>query len=659
MRQIEIQKLTLRNWRGEKERTTVFNLSAPTFIMGGNGRGKSRHFDAFCWLLFGKDSRDRKDFEVRSYDGRHNLLHRCECSVEGVLLVDGEQLTLKREYAEQWVKPRGRTEEVFSGNITLCTWNGTPVKVGEYQSRVSENIINETLFKMLTNPAYFTEIMKWKDQREMLLQMAGVKPDEEIAAGSEEFRKLLDLLSGKSLSDYRKEIAAEKKRLKAELSEITPRIDQTQKMMPEAEDWAVLEAQLKDISSHIDVLTGQIREHAGADEARVDEKISVSREIASLMERLQSLKDAQLQEATRLAGEANAGRRAVEDRLRISNGELSTLTIDCNRTKERIAYLGKQVRETEAQLEAMRSDWYKVSDCEYKGEDTCPHCGQRMPEDRLQAMRSIFESKKTADLDALNARGCELKKQLESFREELAGKEGEKKKLEEEIASKQSELDLLYKQFAGMPEKKADDFIYADTEKMTDVQNRITALEVKRKDLDAKTDDEVLKEIERKRDLYADERKALEQRLQKRTQIEAAEKEVERLEAAGRVLSQKIADIEQREYTADQFTKKKIDDCEKRINTMFETVKFQLFDFTQDGNEFECCTCLVGGVPYAAANHAARVNAGLDIIRSLCRFNNVAAPIFCDGSESVNAYIEMPSQMVFLKVTDDRELIIK
>lgn len=91
----------MRNWRGEKERTTNFNLDAPTFILGGNGLGKSRHFNAFCWLLFGKDSEDRKDFEVRSYDSNHNLLHRCECSVEATLIVDGEELTIKREFAEQ------------------------------------------------------------------------------------------------------------------------------------------------------------------------------------------------------------------------------------------------------------------------------------------------------------------------------------------------------------------------------------------------------------------------------------------------------------------------------------------------------------------------------------------------------------------------------
>lgn len=157
MKTIKLHSITLVNWRGEKKRTTTFNDDAPTYILGGNGLGKSRHFDAFCWLLFGKDSHDRKDFELRTYDEHHQPLHHCECSVEAVISVDGTEHTIKREYKEQWMKPRGQVEEVFKGNITECTWDGVPVKVSDFQKRIAENIIDETIFKMITNPHYFAE----------------------------------------------------------------------------------------------------------------------------------------------------------------------------------------------------------------------------------------------------------------------------------------------------------------------------------------------------------------------------------------------------------------------------------------------------------------------------------------------------------------------
>lgn len=649
----------MRNWRGEKERTTNFNIDAPTFILGANGLGKSRHFNAFCWLLFGKDSEDRKDFNVRSYDEHHNLFHRCECSVEATLIVDGEELTIKREFAEQWTKPRGQVEEVFSGNVTLCTWNGAPIKVTEYQNRVNECIINDTLFKVLTNPKYFTEKMKWQDQREVLLQMAGVKSDEEIAASNEEFKKLLDVLSNKSLSDYRKEIAAAKKRLKVELNEIGPRIDQTQKLMPKAEDWTAIENEIKEINEQISTLTAQVQGFASADEAKANERIAISREIAKLNEELQELRDKQQQEATKQASEANAEKREVESKLKTSNSELSTINIDKGRVKERIGYITKQVSEITDQLTKMRQNWYNINAAEYSGSDICPCCGQLLPEEKRLEARNLFAEKKQKDIISLNARGMQLKGQLEDLNTELATKESEEATLEKALADKQEEINKLYEQLSSMKEKTTSDFIFGDTEEMIAIQNKIKELGAKRDEVSSQSDNEVLKEIESKRDSLADERKSLEERLQKREQIEKANKEIKRLEDLGRDLSQQIADVEQREYIAAQFTKKKIEDCETRINAMFELVKFQLFDYTQDGNEFECCTCLVGGVPYATANSAGQVNAGLDIIRSLCKFNNVCAPIFCDGSESVNSFIEMPSQMIFLKVTTDKRLIIK
>jgi hypothetical protein len=52
------------------------------------------------------------------------------------------------------------------------------------------------------------------------------------------------------------------------------------------------------------------------------------------------------------------------------------------------------------------------------------------------------------------------------------------------------------------------------------------------------------------------------------------------------------------------------------------------------------------------------VNAGLDIINALCKFNGVCAPIFIDNRESVNTLIETESQIINLVVSKDKELVI-
>lgn len=55
MKKIILKSLSLVNFRGEQNRTTEFDAKE-TSIMGDNGIGKSRHFDAFMWLLFGRMS---------------------------------------------------------------------------------------------------------------------------------------------------------------------------------------------------------------------------------------------------------------------------------------------------------------------------------------------------------------------------------------------------------------------------------------------------------------------------------------------------------------------------------------------------------------------------------------------------------------------------
>lgn len=661
MKQIQLHTLTLHNWRGEKERTTEFNIgNLPTYICGDNGLGKSRHFDAFCWLLFGKDCQDRKDFELRTHDADGKILHRCECSVEAAISIDGELHTLKREYKEQWVKPRGQVEEVFKGNITECTWDGVPVKVNDYQKRVQEQIIDDTLFKMLTNPRYFTERMKWTAQRECLLQMAGTSTDEEIAATKPEFRQLLDTLKGKSLADFRKEIAAEKKRLKAQLAEVQPRIDQTQKMMPEAEDWAALEFTLQDDNKQIADIDDQIASSESRDKARTNERTLTQQKIYDLQAEQRTLVESYKQRAEKDAYQQNEERRNIEAKLKTAHSDRTNANIDYKHAEERIAYLEKEIKNLDTQLDELRGEWREINASAYDGSNICPHCGQALPQHMIANAEEKFKKHK-ADLLAMNQeRGKSLASQRKGYAEELQQKHGELATHEQNIKEKDNEIAVLYDNLNAHPNATPTEVVPTDIASWNERQQEIEKLQAKVQHLDNDKDtDTQVNELQSQRTALQLDADSLKARLAKREQIDKANKEIERLTDDGRKLAQQIADIEKREFIATEFSKKKIEDCEQRINGMFERVRFQLFDTTQDGNEFEVCIPLVDGTPYGVANTASQVNAGLDIIRTLCRFNNVCAPIFIDGAESVNRFLTVPSQVIFLQVTSDKELVIK
>ena len=102
-----------------------------------------------------------------------------------------------------------------------------------------------------------------------------------------------------------------------------------------------------------------------------------------------------------------------------------------------------------------------------------------------------------------------------------------------------------------------------------------------------------------------------------------------------------------------------MDEVERRVNSKFQTVRFQMYEKQLNGGEKEVCNILIGGVKYGyGANRAAEVWAGLDIINTLQNYHEVTAPLFCDNAEAVNAFPAMNCQMIYLKVTNEEKLTI-
>lgn len=659
MKAIQLKSLTLRNWRGEKERTTQFNLNGTvTRICGRNGLGKSRHMDAFCWLLFGKDSKDRKDFNLRTADGNGNVLHHCECSVEGTLIVDGEEITIKREYKEKWTKPRGQAEEVFGGNVTECTWDGVPVRVGDYKNRINTEIIDENLFKMLTNTEYFLSL-KQDVQREALMSITGARSDAEIAASNPDFLALLDSLSGKSLSDFRKQVAAEKKRLKTQASEIQPRIDQTQKMKPEKDDWDAVEKTLAEKKKELEEVARLLHSDATARQSAEEErKASLNREKNTLEQRQQDIVNDEEKRAKEEADKKNEARNAIEKELKTVHSERTDCNIDLKRANDRIAYLTPEITGITEELDNLRKEWKSIRALQYTGSNICPHCGQHLPENMVQDALQKFKEYKTKQLADNQTKGKALASQRDSYNTELGALNKTVVEMSAKLVTIDGRINELYAQLNATPKTTPQTVSPGSIPEYAENKARLAEIEKELLEVPAvaATSDDSLSERKR---MLEDAVRNLEASLNNRAVIDKADKEIERLEAEGRDLAQKIADIEKREYVAAQFSRARIEDCESRLNSLFGMVKWKLFDTTLDGNEFETCIPMIDGVAYGTCNTAKQVNAGIDITNTLAKHYEIYAPMFIDRAESVNEFIASNAQMIFLQVSNDTQLTIK
>ena len=653
MKKVILKSLTLCNFKGEQSRTTHFNADV-TRISGGNGLGKSRHFDAFMWLLFGKDVQDRKDYEVRTHNADGSLLHEVECSVTGVLDIDGQVVTLKRESVEEWVKPRGQVDRVLKGTHNECWWNETPVKVNEFNNRVAA-ILEPSLFKMITNPLFFAT-MDWKLQRAQLFQLAGTITDAQIAAKNPEFALLLDKLTGKSLADFKAEIAAKKKRLQKESSEIQPRIDQTEKMKPGEDDFAAIEVEIAEVDKEIADIDKILSDNAARIRAEYQaEQAKQARVNVLTTQRDELVRNAQ-QAAKNAAFEANATRRELESGIASKKRELSamertlrTLVVTCDRYAADVAAF-------EDEVEKKRGEWYAENAKAYSGDDICHHCGQVLPKEMRDKNLADFIATQKAKKAAIQAAGKDLAQSLASRKKSHEDTAKEVADQEAAIAKIKAEIENLSARLAAMPETTAASVVPEEVAGYADLTKQIEEARATLSSSTAAPDDS--EHQEKKKSLNA-RRDALNKRLAARDEIARCAREIESLTEKGKALSQQIADLEKEEYVVQEFTRTKIDECENRINGLFHNVTFRLFDKTFEGNTYETCIPLVGGVPFGAANTAGQVNAGLDIINTLCRFHGICAPIFIDNRESVNNLIPTESQIINLVVTNDNKLTIE
>lgn len=126
MKTIRLKQLVIQDFKGIKELNIDF--SKTTNIYGENALGKTTIFDAFTWLLFDKDSKNRSTFDIKPLNSNNQVIRGLNPTVTGVLNIDGTELKLTKIYQEKWVKKTGEAEKTFNGNSSTYEINEVPVK---------------------------------------------------------------------------------------------------------------------------------------------------------------------------------------------------------------------------------------------------------------------------------------------------------------------------------------------------------------------------------------------------------------------------------------------------------------------------------------------------------------------------------------------------
>jgi hypothetical protein len=632
---VKLIKLVLNNFKGIKN-FTLEPQGEDVSVFGDNATGKTTLIDAFMWLLTGKDSANKADFEIKTLDSDGVPVHYLEHSVEAIL--EDPALTLKRVYSEKWVKARGSSKKEFQGHETNYFLDGVPVAKKEYDAKVS-SFCNDRIFKLISNLRYFNEFLKWEDRRKILLEVCGDVPDEKIFQSDLELSTLPSLIGTHSIDDFRKILASRRAQINAELEKIPVRIDEVTRSLPD--------------------VTGMDEENVKGDlSISVKMKEDAEKELLTLQSGGQiAAKNQQLAELRTNA--MNAFNKSIEKdlmrntKIRANFGDAKTYLDDTQREirdmTEECETIKKILARFEANRTQLRQEWQTVFDgvpIISEIDTVCPYCEQPLPEEKIESARKEFEDhfkkQKSEKLEEINQRGKSIKLEIEKGEEKLATITASlKQKSEVEFPKIQSEFKELEEKMHGLSEIRK----FTDTPEIVKLKQEIEEL--------GKGNDSERYRIMQRIQSAKENIVVLSAQLAKFETIRKSGVRIEELKDQEKKLAEEFEKLESHLYLTEQFIRAKVRFLESNINAKFKFARFKLFDVQINGGISECCECIIIGVPYSSnLNDGARTNANLDIMNTLSDFYGFSMPIFIDNAESVTKYIDTNNQVIKLVVSE-------
>lgn len=597
---MKLERLELKNFKGTE--WLVIEPGDETHISGRNKAGKTTVFDAFTWLLTGKDSKGRADFAVKT------IGHRGPHEVSAIFAIEGRTLALSRSLAQKWSRKRGATEETYSGDETTYMVDNFPCKKADYDAAIAEVIPADALM-LLTDPYYLAQTLHWTKRRDWITGMVDEVTDAQVFEIAPESGSIHDFLQGHTIPETRNALMLSRKNAQTELDALAVRLSEAKVNMVDMPE--------RIPASTIGALHGK---RAELHHAKVDRIAKPTDKLA-----------AELAQA-RIA----LGTVKVLHQAKLNDFEAAK--------KERTFHLGalawevgdKATRHLVAKdaLAALETQHDAMMAKEYVASEACPVCGQTRLEDVIEQGKADFNRRKAdaiaklqGDMEAAAAKIVVALEDLNEAKKELedakAQAENSKPPDGKDVEAAQAVVDALVEQIEQVSVPDTSD-LDAEIEEVT---AEIASLDAQNAVYDAQT---VIRD------------------------------RVSTLQAQVNTERQNLSQSEDGLTVIDAYTHAKARLLQERVDATFTGVSFKLFNELVNGGMEECCIVTVDNVPFESVNRGHQITAGLEIIKRLAEVAGLYPPVFVDNAEAVNVLPDMaPQQLVAMYVTENDGLKVE
>ena len=274
---------------------------------------------------------------------------------------------------------------------------------------------------------------------------------------------------------------------------------------------------------------------------------------------------------------------------------------------------------------------------EFTADDVCPVCGTKLSDEYKANVRNKavdeFNINKSKRLEA-------IMKEATSLKEEIAAITGANNEYKEIIKPEKEKAIEQAQKALDKAQKSYDNAVAFDTESDNELKALIAQLE----------------EWKAKKPANADNVLKIKADMEINRRVEA---EKERLDKRSKELTIIIANCDKILAEIKAYKRAKIDLVESNVNKYFDLVRWKFYaqNVTND-DEQEICTCIVGGKDFVNLNDAMKINAQIDICNAIARTDDIFAPMWIDGAESVTDPLGSLSQQFLLRVVDNEKLSI-